>query len=232
MIKHYCAALLLAAVSTTALAEQASAPQLSDEQKLSYILGQNTALGTKKQDITLDVGAFMQGLNDALNSAPSKLSDTEKQAVIAQYQQAMQAKAKIKMDAIASKNIEAGKAFIMDFRSKKDIVALDNGISYKVIKAGTGAQPLVTDEVTVHYTGKLIDGTVFDSSIPRGQPSSFPINGVIAGWQQVLPLMKIGSKWEVVIPPQLAYKEQGAGQQIGPMATLVFEIELLEVKKK
>ena len=229
MIKLCCAAVMLATVSTTALAEPA-ASTFSEAEKLSYVLGQNTATNLLTQDIAIEASAFMMGLNDALNKAPSKLNKAEKQAVIAKFQQMMQAKAKIKSDAISAENIAAGKAFIIDYKSKKDVISLDNGISYKVIKTGAGVQPKITDTVSAHYTGKLINGTVFDSSIPRGQPSSFPLNRVIQGWQEVLPMMKVGSKWEVVIPPQLAYKEAGAGQKIGPMATLVFEIELLEVK--
>ena len=231
MIKHYCAAMILAAVSTTSMTASA-ATGLNDVQKLSYILGQNTATNMLKQEIEIEADAFMQGLKDALNKKPSKLSNAEKQAVIAKFQQSLQAKAQAKLDNKSADNIEAGKAFIIDYKSKKGVTALDNGIVYKVIKTGSGAQPTLADTVSAHYTGKLIDGQVFDSSIPRGQPSSFPLKQVIKGWQEVLPLMKVGSKWEVVIPPQLAYKETGAGKLIGPMATLVFEIELLEVKAK
>jgi FKBP-type peptidyl-prolyl cis-trans isomerase FklB len=231
MIKLCCAAMILASVSTTTLAES-TAPALNDAQKLSYILGQNTAANLLRQEIEVETKFFLQGMNDLLNKKPSKLSDAEKQAVIMKFQQALQAKAKAKSDDAAAKNIEAGKAFIIDYKSKKDVVSLDNGMTYKVIKDGSGVQPMLTDTVTAHYTGKLIDGTTFDSSIPRGQPSSFPLANVIKGWQEILPMMKVGAKWEVVIPPQLAYGEAGAGKIIGPMATLVFEIELLEVKSK
>jgi len=228
-MKHCCAVLMLAAFSTTTLADSA---KMDDTQKLSYILGQNTAQNLAQQDIKINSTAFLQGLNDALGNKPSKLSDTEKQAVIAKFQQTLQANAQKKLEAESAANIAAGKDFITQYRSKKGVVSLDNGISYTVLKAGSGAQPTLEDSVTAHYTGKLVSGQVFDSSVPRGEPSTFPLNGVIKGWQEVLPLMKVGAKWEVVIPPQLAYQETGAGKVIGPMSTLVFEIELLEVNKK
>ena len=223
--------MILASVSTTTLAESASA-ELNDTQKLSYVLGQNTATNLLKQEIEIESTLFLQGMNDILNKKKSMLSTTEKQAVIAKFQQALQAKAQMKLDSASTKNIDAGKAFIIDYKSKKDVVSLDNGIAYKIIKEGTGIKPMRSDTVSAHYTGKLIDGKVFDSSVTRGEPSSFPLANVIKGWQEVLPMMKVGSKWEVVIPPQLAYGQRGAGKSIGPMATLVFEIELLEVKKK
>ena len=231
MIKYCCAALMLAAVSTSTMAESAT-QTMNDTQKLSYILGQNTAANLAQQGITINADTFLQGLNDALNKAPSKLSNTEKQAVIAKFQQTLQANAQKKIAAESSKNIAAGKEFITKYKNKKGVVSLDNGISYTVLKAGSGVQPTMADSVTAHYTGKLVSGQVFDSSVPRGEPSTFPLNGVIKGWQEVLPLMKVGAKWEVVIPPQLAYQEAGAGKTIGPMSTLVFEIELLEVNKK
>lgn len=230
MIKICCAAVILASVSTTTLAESATT-ELSDTQKLSYVLGQNTATNLLKQEIAIESKLFLQGMNDILNKKKSMLSTTEKQAVIAKFQQELQAKAQMKLDSASAKNIDAGKTFIIDYKSKKDVISLDNGIAYKVIKEGTGIKPMRSDTVSAHYTGKLIDGKVFDSSVTRGEPSSFPLTNVIKGWQEVLPMMKVGSKWEVVIPPQLAYGPRGAGKEIGPMATLVFEIELLEVKK-
>lgn len=231
MIKLCCAAVMLASVSTIALAESATT-ELNDAQKLSYVLGQNTATNLLKQEIEIESKLFLQGMNDIFNKKKSMLSATEKQAVIAKFQQALQTKARMKLDNASAKNIDAGKAFIVDYKGKKDVISLDNGIAYKIIKEGTGVKPMLSDTVSAHYTGKLIDGTTFDSSIPRGQPSSFPLSNVIKGWQEVLPMMKVGSKWEVVIPPQLAYGQRGAGKTIGPMATLVFEIELLEVKSK
>ena len=230
MIKQCCAAFLFAAVSTASFAETAPST-LTEDQKLSYVLGQNTAASLSQQQIVIQADAFVMGLKDALEKNPSKLSKSETEAVITAFTQQRQEKAKAAMDKVAKANIDAGKAFITDYKTKKDVISLPNGIVYKVLKAGSGIQPTIADKVTAHYTGKLVNGQVFDSSIPRGEPSTFALKGVIKGWQEILPMMKVGAKWEVVIPPSLAYNNQRAGQLIGPMSTLVFEIELLEVKK-
>lgn len=124
---------------------------------------------------------------------------------------------------------EAGKVFLAENVKKEGVQVTESGLQYKVLKAGDGAIPARTDHVRVHYTGRLIDGTVFDSSVQRGQPAEFPVNGVIAGWIEALTLMPVGSKWELYIPYQLAYGERGAGAAIPPFATLVFEVELLEI---
>ncbi|MDH5517130.1 MAG: FKBP-type peptidyl-prolyl cis-trans isomerase [Gammaproteobacteria bacterium] len=227
MIKQYCVALILASVSVSAVAET----QLDDKQKLSYLLGQNTAKSMISKDIAIDPEAFLNGMKDALASKPSLLSDAEGNQVMMQFQATMQAKAQEKAAKLSAENIAAGKAFITEYNARKGVISLDNGISYSVIKEGNGVQPKASDTVVAHYTGKLVDGKVFDSSVTRGQPSTFPLKNVIKGWQEVLPLMKIGAKWEVVIPPQLAYGERGPGGVIGPNSTLVFEIELLEIKQ-
>lgn len=227
MIKHYCAALILASVSVSAVA----APQLDDKQKLSYLLGQNTARSMISKDIAIDPASFLTGMKDALAKKPSLLSDAESNEVMMKFQATMKAKAQEKAAKLSAENIAAGKAFITEYKTKKGVTSLDNGISYSVIKQGSGVQPKASDTVVAHYTGKLVDGKVFDSSVKRGQPSTFPLKNVIKGWQEVLPLMKVGSKWEVVIPPQLAYGERGPGGVIGPNSTLVFEIELIEIKQ-
>jgi FKBP-type peptidyl-prolyl cis-trans isomerase FklB len=129
------------------------------------------------------------------------------------------------------KNKQAGEKFLADNRGKPGVKELPNGLQYKVLKAGTGAKPAATDTVEVNYRGTLIDGTEFDSSYKRGQPATFPVNGVIKGWTQALQMMNEGSKWQLFIPADLAYGSRGAGGVIGPNATLVFEVELLKVKK-
>ncbi|KLU17742.1 peptidylprolyl isomerase, partial [Proteus mirabilis] len=124
---------------------------------------------------------------------------------------------------------DAGKVFLEENVKNEGVQVTESGLQYKVLTAGEGAIPARTDHVRVHYTGRLIDGTVFDSSVQRGQPAEFPVNGVIAGWIEALTLMPVGSKWELYIPYQLAYGERGAGAAIPPFATLVFEVELLEI---
>jgi len=231
MIKQCCAALVMAAVSTSAFAE-ASSSKMTDKQKLSYLLGLNTAKSMINKEIEIDPDAFLKGMNDTFSNKKSALSAAESNQVMVQFQARMREKAQAKVDMQSGENIKAGKEFIGKYKKKDGVISLDNGIVYKIIKAGSGIQPTATDSVVAHYTGKLVDGRVFDSSVQRGQPSTFPLKSVIKGWQEILPLMKVGSKWEAVIPPQLAYGERGPGGLIGPNSTLVFEIELIEVKQQ
>ncbi|VAW74098.1 FKBP-type peptidyl-prolyl cis-trans isomerase FklB [hydrothermal vent metagenome] len=137
----------------------------------------------------------------------------------------------VNMSVTASITEVAGSSFRNKNKARKGVVTLDNGIQYEILKKGTGPKPKITDRVTVHYHGTLITGKIFDSSVKRGQPATFPVSGVIKGWQIIVPMMPIGSKWKVVIPPELAYGNRGAGALIGPGTTLVFEIELLSVTK-
>jgi FKBP-type peptidyl-prolyl cis-trans isomerase FklB len=131
-----------------------------------------------------------------------------------------------------SKNLIAGKLFLAKNAKKPGVKVLPSGLQYQVIKAGTGAKPKATDTVVTHYRGTLINGTVFDSSYKRGRPAKFPVNGVIKGWVEALQLMRVGAKWKLFIPQNLAYGARGAGPKIGPYSTLVFEIELIKIVKK
>ena len=133
------------------------------------------------------------------------------------------------MEEAMSDNLEAGRAFLAEKETKDDVTVLPSGLMYKVIEAGAGATPVATDSVTVHYRGTLIDGTVFDSSYDRGQPATFPVNRVIAGWVEALQLMSEGAKWELYIPSELAYGRNGAGGDIGPNCALIFEVELIKI---
>jgi FKBP-type peptidyl-prolyl cis-trans isomerase FklB len=151
---------------------------------------------------------------------------------MAAFQKEMMAKQQELAKKLGEKNKKEGEAFLSENRKKEGIKALPSGLQYKVVKAGTGKKPKSTDTVTTHYRGTLIDGTEFDSSYRRGQPASFPVSGVIAGWTEALQLMEEGAKWQLFIPPNLAYGERGAGSQIGPNATLIFEIELISIQEK
>ena len=131
---------------------------------------------------------------------------------------------------IAETNLAAAKAYLEANGKKQGVVTTTSGLEYQVLVAGTGPKPSLTDTVTTHYTGTLIDGTVFDSSVERGSPASFPVNGVIPGWVEALQMMPVGSKWRIVVPPELAYKERGAGNRIGPNEALIFEVELISMK--
>lgn len=204
----------------------ASKPE-SEQQKLSYAFGYNVGQKIKTEIPQLDEAAFGQALHDALTDKASRLNEAETQAVIAAYQ-------KKRQDEVAKRaetNLKAGQEFLAANKKKKDVVTLPSGLQYKIIKSAKGDKPTASDSVVAHYRGTLIDGKEFDSSVKRGEPATFPVNGVIPGWQQVLPLMPVGSKWQVFIPADLAYGAHGAGGSIGPNETLVFEIELLKINK-
>lgn len=192
---------------------------------ISYNMGQQIAAFIQQNNPEADIESVKAGLEDALTGKPAKFSEIETQTAMAAYQAKMQSEAM----AAASENQAKADAFLAENKTAEGVKTTDSGLQYKVITAGEGDAPAATDTVSVHYRGTLIDGTEFDSSYSRGQPTSFPVNGVIAGWQEGLQLMKPGSKFQFFIPPNLAYGERGAGADIGPNAALVFEVELLAV---
>ncbi|VAW96457.1 FKBP-type peptidyl-prolyl cis-trans isomerase FklB [hydrothermal vent metagenome] len=201
----------------------------SEKAKLSYAIGVTMANSLKQQKIDGDVDAKLIGeaIVDILGGKKLKVTQADQQAAMTAFQQKMMAKQKEAADGKKA----VGDKFRAENKKRKGVTELPNGIQYEVLKDGKGDKPKKTDKVTVHYHGTLIDGTVFDSSTKRGKPASFPLNGVIKGWQEVLPLMPTGAKWKVVIPPELAYGERGAGGSIGPNETLIFEIELISIDK-
>jgi len=190
--------------------------------KASYGLGMSIGESLLKDGLhTLDLDIFLQGVKDRV-AGTSKIPVEESQKALQLYYSEMQ-------NAKSSQNIEQGLQF-MEANGKKDgITTLASGMQYEVMTAGDGPKPAATDKVTTHYHGTLVDGTVFDSSVQRGQPASFPVNGVIQGWVEALQLMGTGSKWRLFIPPNLAYGEQGSPPVIGPNATLIFEVELISI---
>ena len=195
------------------------------QEKVSYIIGRDMATNLKKQGIDIEANSFTQGLKDVLEGKPSSLTQAEVQQAMTQLQQEMTQK----QGASSSENQIAGETFLAENKNKEGVQTLPSGLQYQVLKEGTGKSPSKTDQVTTHYHGTLIDGTVFDSSYDRNQPATFPVNGVIAGWTEALQLMKEGAKWRLFIPSDLAYGSQGAGDVIGPNATLIFDVELLSV---
>jgi FKBP-type peptidyl-prolyl cis-trans isomerase FklB len=201
----------------------------SRSQKVSYIIGLDIGRNLAQQGIEVEAASLAQGISDAMGDAEPKLTESEIQTVMSAFQEEMEAKQAQVQSAQASKNIDEGKAFLEINRMKDGVVALSSGLQYREIKAGSGRSPKATDKVTTHYKGTLLDGSVFDSSYERGEPATFPVNGVIAGWTEALQLMKEGSVWELFIPANLAYGARGAGGKIGPNATLVFTVELLNV---
>lgn len=191
----------------------------------SYAIGVN--IGRELQSSgSLNVAAVLEGIRDILSDSQPRLSDEQCRAALMAHQRAEQARWR----AVGEKNKVEGPAFLTANRSKPGVQTLPSGLQYKVIKTGTGRTPQLTDTVVAHYHGTLVDGTVFDSSVERKQPSEFPVNGVIRGWTEALQMMKVGSKWQLFIPSDLAYGPGGRGQLIAPHSVLVFEVELLGVK--
>ncbi len=205
----------------------ANTPKLTtDKQRISYVVGYQIGQNLKQQHMDIDPKAFSEAVADVLSGAPAKMSDKEMRQAILAYQQ----KRAVEGAAAADKNMKAGQAFLAQNKTKPGVVTLPSGLQYKIITAGHGRKPKLTDTVVANYRGTLIDGTEFDSSYKRGTPATFPLQGVIKGWQEALPLMPVGSKWEVYIPSDLAYGPNGAGSTIGPNETLIFDIELLKIK--
>ena len=178
----------------------------------------------------VDVTAFSAGVEDALSDAEPRLAQDDVIAVLESFQQEQIAEREAENSALADKNKAEGDAFLAENGKKEGVVTLESGLQYKIIEEGEGPSPGAEDTVEVHYTGTLIDGTEFDSSHRRGVPATFGVNQVIPGWTEALQLMKEGAKWQLVIPPGLAYGPGGTGGPIGPNQTLIFEVELLKAK--
>jgi len=197
-------------------------------QKVSYVIGLNMGQSLKNDEIEVDLAALTQALEDTSSGHDPRLSQEDMQQTMSEFQNRLQAKRAESIARIADENAKAGAAFLVENGTKEGVVATESGLQYKVINAGDGAKPGAEDKVSVHYRGTLLDGTEFDSSYKRGEPVSFPVNGVIPAWTEALQLMSEGSKWELYVPADLAYGPSGAGANIGPNATLIFEVELLQ----
>ena len=197
----------------------------TDAEKFSYAFGIKMTESLMRQEAPLDADALYLAVKDALASAAPRLSAE----AMDNAQRSAAQKVGEKKKARASENLAKGRAYLEKNKAKKGVTSLPDGLQYEVLQAGSGAQPTATTTVKVHYTGTLIDGHEFDSSKHDGKPVTFPVNGVIPGWSEVLPLMKTGARWKVTIPSELAYGATGSGAEIGPNETLVFDIELLDV---
>jgi len=202
----------------------------TQKQKVSYSIGLDIGSNFKQGGIDIDQEALARGIKDAIADSTRLLTPAQIQETMQKFQQEMMAKQSEKTTMTGDKNKTAGEAFLAENAKKEGVVTLPSGLQYKIIKAGNGPKPKPTDEVTTHYRGTLIDGTEFDSSYKRGEPTSFPVDGMIAGWTEALQLMPVGSKWQLFIPSNLAYGPRGAGGDVGPNATLIFDIELLAIK--
>lgn len=199
----------------------------TEQEKISYALGVVFGQNVTRQGMELDTAAFLQAIEDVLSGAELKLSDSDMQYIMRMYQK----KEQEKQNTLATTNKADGEKYLAENKMKEGVTETASGLQYKIIKTGTGEKPSSTSTVLVHYKGTLIDGTEFDSSYARGKPVELGVNQVIKGWQETLPLMTVGSTWQIVVPSDLAYGERSPGGAIGPHSTLLFDIELLEIKE-
>ncbi len=221
--------LAIFAISIPAFAADKKIEKLTKEQdKISYALGVNIGKNIQS-DYNVNLDVFFQGIKDSL-SGTKMLTDEEIQKSLMAFQQQMRQKQMEALKAKSESNKAVGKSFLESNKDKENIVVLPSGLQYKVIKKGDGVSPKASDSVSCNYRGTTIDGKEFDSSYKRGKPVSFKVGGVIKGWTEALQLMKPGSKWMLYIPSDLAYGDKGAGRNIEPGSTLIFEVELLEIE--
>jgi FKBP-type peptidyl-prolyl cis-trans isomerase FklB len=193
---------------------------------VAYGIGVSIGQNMKKDGLdSLNLDILLSAMKTAIKGDSTTISSQQAQGIIQSY---LTAKQKVKADA----TLTEGKKFLEENKKKPGVIELPSGLQYQVMKDGTGPSPIVTDTVVVHYHGTLIDGTVFDSSVDKGQPATYPVSGFIQGWQEALQMMKVGSKWKLFVPPSLGYGERAAGPKIPGNSTLIFEMELLEVKGK
>jgi len=216
-------AALLAGIALPVIAAD-KAELKTDPEKNGYSVGYDIGRSIQRQFADIDAESIARGLKDAIGGVAPAVPDQEMQQRFMTVRQESAKK-------IVEKNKKDGEAFLAKNKGEKGVKTTASGLQYKVITAGKGKQPIADDTVTVNYRGTLIDGTEFDSSYKRNQPATFPVKGVIPGWTEALQLMKEGSKWMLVVPSNLAYAERGAGNVIGPNSTLIFEVELLSIKK-
>lgn len=208
----------------------ATPPLESKKDKISYAIGLQLGMQMESLEDQIDINTVILGLQDGQAGREAKLSETEMRTVMVEFQTEMQARQEAKMQVAGEKNAQEAAAFLAENKTKEGIVSLDSGVQYRILTKGSGPAPQLTDTVSVHYRGTLIDGQEFDSSYKRGEPAVFPVNGVIPGWTEALQKMPVGSKWQLFIPADSAYGNRGAGPMIGPNAMLIFEVELLEIK--
>lgn len=199
--------------------------------RLSYGIGLRMGQRMSADGMTVDIAAYAAGLEDAMTGSEAQLTDEEINTEMSAFQERRQAEAEAERVALAQTNLEAGRAYMEEMSAREEVQTTESGLQYIVVEPGEGENPVAEDSVEVHYEGRLIDGTVFDSSFERGQTVTFGLTQVIAGWTEGLQLMKPGAKYKFIIPPELGYGEGGAGQMIGPNATLLFDVELIAVVK-
>jgi FKBP-type peptidyl-prolyl cis-trans isomerase len=217
-------------LATQAIADEKTAIK-TQKDKVSYGIGVDMARNFTQLGMEFDADILVKGFKDALSGGKLLMAEEDMRETLYAYQVELNQKRAKAMKAAAEENKKIGDAFLAENKKKEGVVTLPSGLQYKIIKAGDGQKPTDADTVECHYRGALINGTEFDSSYRAGKPAVFKVNGLIAGWTEALKLMPVGSKWQLFVPPELAYRERGAGRIIGPNATLIFDLELLAVKK-
>jgi FKBP-type peptidyl-prolyl cis-trans isomerase len=218
--------------ATTRPKSQAPLALKTEKDKASYAIGANIGRSLHRDGADVDPAIMARGLKDGFTGSKMLLSDQEAQAAMTTLQSDLRRKHDLRMQALGDANRKEGEAFLAANKTKEGVVTLPSGLQYKVLKEGSGPKPSVNDSVICNYRGTLLNNTEFDSSYKRGQPATFPVGHVIKGWTEALQLMPVGSKWQLFIPADLAYGERGTGPDIGPNATLVFEVELLSIQNK
>jgi len=224
-----------APAQSTSGQSSAQAPSLApgfktQKEKVSYAIGMEMGKGVKTQGIDVDPAIMTQGLKDGLSGAKPQMSEDELRQVITSLQQDIRQKQMQAQEAAAAENKTKGEAFLAENAKKGGVVALPDGLQYKIMTPGQGKKPQESDTVLCNYKGTFLDGTEFDSSAKAGKPVPFEVKNVIPGFREILQLMPVGSKWQVFIPSNLAYGERGAGGVIGPNATLIFEVEVVSIQ--
>lgn len=217
--------------STQDATQQGKMALNNEQDKISYSIGIDLGNSFKQQELQINDAAFMQGIKDGRSGNANLMTEEEIRTTLVNLQKSLSQKQNEQMQKMAAKNLEDGKKFLAENKKKNGVTATASGLQYRVIRAGNGPSPKANDIVTTNYRGTFIDGKEFDSSYSRGEPAQFQVDGVIPGWTEALQLMQPGAKWEIVVPPNLAYGEHGVGRVIGPNSTLVFEIELLSIDK-
>jgi len=222
-------ALVLCPAWNGANADETKKAVTTEDEKISYSLGYNIGQNLKR-DFDVNVASFFQGFKESQGEGEPTLTQEEMKEAMAVFQNKMREKQMAQMKVAAQDNKAKGEAYLVANKGKEGVVILESGLQYRVITSGDGAIPKASDTVECHYKGTTIDGKEFDSSYKRGKPASFQVGGVIKGWTEALQLMKVGSKWKLFIPSELAYGDRGAGKAIAPGSTLLFDVELLSIK--
>ena len=221
---------LILGLAVTGFTAETQPALTNDLDKASYVIGTDLGQRFRAQGLELNADAFIRGFKDSLSGGKSVLTDEESRTALKAFEITMNTKRQLARQEATGKNLKEGEAFLAENAKKEGVKTTASGLQYKPISTGTGLKPKATDTVKVHYRGTLLDGTEFDSSYAGNEPITFQLNQVIAGWTEGVQLMPVGSKWQFFIPGRLAYGENGAGETIGPNATLIFEVELLGIE--